>query len=96
MDPVIGPVDGDERRAEIAEGGFGSLSDALFGHEDADRSVIRVDYLAVADLVLHPADGMGAEGAVATLIAGKNLESRRLAQVMPLGLYQRQAPNAPD
>ena len=65
VDPVIGPVDGDERRAEIAEGGFGGLSDMLFGHEDADRSVIRVDYLAVADLVLHPAEGMDAEGVAA-------------------------------
>ena len=41
VDPVIGPVDGDERLAEIAQGGFGGLSDVLFGHEDADRSVIR-------------------------------------------------------
>ena len=40
MDPVISPVDGDERCAEIAEGGFGGLSDVLFGHEDADRSVL--------------------------------------------------------
>jgi hypothetical protein len=65
VDPVIGPVDGDERHAEIAEGGFGGLSNVLFGHEDADRSVIRVDYLAVADLVLYPAEGMDAEGVAA-------------------------------
>jgi len=37
----------------------------LFGHEDDDRSVICVDYLAVADLVLYPAEGMGAEGVAA-------------------------------
>ena len=47
------------------QGGFGGLSDVLFGHEDADRSVIRVDDLAVADLVLHPAEGMDAEGVAA-------------------------------
>ena len=47
------------------ERGFGGLSDVLFGHEDADRSVIRVDDLAVADLVLHPAEGMDAEGVAA-------------------------------
>ena len=34
---------GDERRPEIAEGGFTGLSNLLFGHEDADRSVIRVE-----------------------------------------------------
>ena len=65
MDSVIGPVDGDERRAEIAEGGFGGLSKMLFGHQDADRSVIRVDDLAVADLVLHRGEGMGAQGVAA-------------------------------
>jgi hypothetical protein len=36
-----------------------------FGHEDADRSVIRIDYLAVADLVLDPAECMSADGIAA-------------------------------
>ena len=53
VDPVIGPVDGDERLAEIAQGGFARGSDVLFGHHDPHRATIRVDHLAVADLVLH-------------------------------------------
>ena len=65
MDPVVGPVDGDERLAEIAQGGFARGSDVLLGHHDPYRPPIRVDHLAVADLVLHPAEGMDAEGVVA-------------------------------
>ena len=37
-------------------------ADVLFGHHDAHRSAIRVDYLAVADLVLLPAEGMDTKG----------------------------------
>ena len=65
MDPVIGPVDGDERLAEIAQGGFARGSDVRFGHHDPYRPPILVDHLAVADLVLHPAEGMDAEGVAA-------------------------------
>jgi hypothetical protein len=36
----------------------------LFGHHDPYRAAIRVDHLAVADLVLQPAEGMFAEGVV--------------------------------
>ena len=45
----------------------GSLvgSDVLFGHHDPHRPAFRVDHLAVADLVLHPAEGMDADGVVA-------------------------------
>jgi hypothetical protein len=32
VDPVIGPVYGDERLAEVAQGGFGRGSDVLLGH----------------------------------------------------------------
>ena len=35
------------------------------GHHDPDRSPILVDHLAVADLVLHPAEGMDAAGVAA-------------------------------
>ena len=65
VDPVVGPVDGDERLAEIAQGGFGRGSDVLLGHHDPHRAVVREDDLAVADLVLHPTEGMDAEGVVA-------------------------------
>jgi hypothetical protein len=62
VDPVIGPAYGDERLTEIAQGGFGRGSDVLFGHHDPHRPRIHVDHLAVANLVLHPAEGMNAKG----------------------------------
>ena len=65
MDPVIGPIDGDQPFAEIAQGGFGRGSDVLFGQHDPYRPALREDDLAVADLVLHPAEAMAAEGVVA-------------------------------
>ena len=34
VDPVVGPVDGDERLAEIAQGGLAGGSDVLLGHHD--------------------------------------------------------------
>ena len=40
VDPVVGPVDGDERLAEIAQGGFGRGSDVLFGQHDPHRPPI--------------------------------------------------------
>ncbi len=54
MDPVIGPVYGDERLAEIAQGGFGRGSDLLFGHHDPHRPAIP-----------QPAEGMEPEGVAA-------------------------------
>lgn len=65
MVPVIGPVDGDERGAEVAQSRLDGRSDVLFGHQDADWSVIRVDYLTVSDLVLYRGEGTDAEGVVA-------------------------------
>jgi hypothetical protein len=62
VDPVIRPAHGDERPTEIAQGGFGRGSDVLFGHHDRHRPPIHVDDLAVADLVLHLAEGMEAKG----------------------------------
>ena len=91
MDPVVGPACGDERLAEIAQGGFGRGADVLFGHQDAHRSPIRVDDLAVDDLVLHPAEGMDAEGIAVDApfrrlghldlgdqVAGRRIRSREL------------------
>jgi hypothetical protein len=37
MDPVVGPVDGDERLAEIAQRGFARGSDVPFGHQNPYR-----------------------------------------------------------
>jgi hypothetical protein len=65
VDPVIGAVHGDERLAEIAQGGFAGGSGVLFGHHDPHRAPVHVNHLAVADLVLQPTEGMDAEGVVA-------------------------------
>ena len=62
MDPEVGPVDGDEALAEVAERRFVRVSDARFGQHDADRPLVRVDDLAVPDLVLDPTDGIDAKG----------------------------------
>src|SRR5580765_6651877 len=65
VDPVVGPVDGDEALAEIAQGGFARSSDVRFGHHDSYRSAFLVNDFAVADLVLHLALGMDARGIAA-------------------------------
>ncbi len=65
VDPVVGPVDGDEALAEIAQGGLARGSDVRFGHHDPYRPAFLVDHLAVADLVLHLAQGMDARGIAA-------------------------------
>ena len=53
MDPVIGAVHGDERLAEIAQGGLAGGSDLLFGHQDPHPPV------------LQPAEAMNADGVAA-------------------------------
>ncbi len=50
MDPEVGPVDGDERLADIAQSGFTVESQLLFGQYDPGRPAI-----------LHPADPMDAD-----------------------------------
>jgi hypothetical protein len=53
VDPVVGPVDGDEPLPEIVEGWFGRRSDVFLGQHDPHPSSLLVDDLAVADLVLE-------------------------------------------
>ena len=53
VDPVVGPVHGDERLAEIAQGGFAGAVKLLFGHQDPHRPI------------LQPAEAMEAESVVA-------------------------------
>jgi hypothetical protein len=65
VNPIIGPIDGDERFAEIVQGGLAPVSNAPFGHHDTNRPLILVDHLTIADLVLQPAEAMGADGIVA-------------------------------
>ena len=64
MDPVVGPVDGDEALAEIAQRGL-ARADLGLGQHDPDRSSLLVDHLAVLDLVLDLAQGMHARGSAA-------------------------------
>jgi hypothetical protein len=62
VDPVIGPVDGDESFAEISQSGFAGGSDLPFGHHHPCRSAIQIDHLAIADLVFQLAEAMDANG----------------------------------
>ncbi len=62
VNPVVGAVDRDEGLAHVAQGGFGRGADVRFGHHDRHRAFIGVDHLAVADLVLHPAERVLPEG----------------------------------
>jgi hypothetical protein len=54
VDPVIGAVYGDERFAEIAQGGFVSSAEVLFRYQNPDRA-----------LISQPAQRMDADGVVA-------------------------------
>ena len=51
----------------------------LLGDHDPYRPAVRVDHLAVADLVLHPAEGMHA------LVVVANAPPRRLLGQLDLG-----------
>ena len=64
MEPVVGPVHGDEALAEIAQGGL-ARADLRLGQHDPDRPPRRVDHRAVLDLVLDLAQGVGARGSAA-------------------------------
>src|SRR5918997_6091443 len=57
---VVGSVNGLECCLEVAQARLRACCDALFGHHDADGPLVTEDNLAVADLVLHPAEGMNA------------------------------------
>ena len=72
MDPEIGPVYGDEPLAEIVQGGFGGGADVRLGQHDPHRPSLLVDHLAVADLVVHLAQGMLA-GVIAADAQGRFL-----------------------
>src|SRR5438034_11843667 len=65
VDPVVGPVYGDEPLAEIAQGGLARVSNVRFGQHHAHRSTLLVDHLAALDLVRHLANGMRAGGSSA-------------------------------
>ena len=56
----VGPVHRDERLAEIAQGGLAARPELALGHDDPHGSPVRVDDLAVADLVLQPAQAVDA------------------------------------
>jgi hypothetical protein len=54
VDAVVGPVDGDERLAEITQGGFAGSSDVLFAHQDPHRPIF-----------FHPREDLGATSVAA-------------------------------
>ena len=62
MDAVVGPAGGDEGFAQIAQGRFTAVPNLRFGHHDPCRAPVQVDHLAVADLIIHLAEGMDAKG----------------------------------
>ena len=64
VDPVVGPVHGDEALAEIVQGGLAG-ADLRLGEHYPDRPPGLVDHLAVLDLVLDLAQGMRARGSAA-------------------------------
>ena len=66
VDPVVGSPYGDERLAEVAQGGFAGGSEVLLGHHDPRRPrILRVAHLALrVDHVLAPAECMAADGVV--------------------------------
>ena len=61
---IVGPVHGDQSLAHIVERRF-YRSHVVLGQREAYRPVIREPDLAVANLVLLPADDMDANGVVA-------------------------------
>jgi len=64
VDSEVGPVDGDEALAHVAQRGLAGFH-PRFGQRDADRSARLVDDSAVADLVFDLADGVLARGGAA-------------------------------
>ena len=57
-----------------------------FGHHDPYRPAIRVDDLAVADLVLHPAEGMHAAGVAAYApLCGSSVSSTSAIRLLVVG-----------
>ena len=56
MDPVIGPVDGDERLADIAQRGFAVEPQRLLGQHDSGRRAILhlADPVAAARILVKP------------------------------------------
>src|SRR3981189_3368711 len=62
MDSVICSAYGHECFAEIAQRGLGRGADILFSHHDAYGTFPGKDYLAVANFVLLPSEGMDTKG----------------------------------
>ena len=88
VDPEVGPVDGDQALAEIAQGGF-ARSDMRLGQHDPHRPAFLVDHLAALDLVLHLADGMDARGSATNagfgLLGHLDLGEQRARRRIPAG-----------
>jgi broad specificity phosphatase PhoE len=64
VDPVVGPVHGDEALAKVLQGGLAG-ADLRLGQHHPDRPAWLVDHGAVLNLVLGLAEGMRARGRAA-------------------------------
>ncbi len=87
VDPVVGPVDGDQRLAEVVQGRLARGSDVPLGDHDPDRPAVRVDDLAVADLVVHPADAVRAERVAADPHSGSSAISASAIRELVVGSH---------
>ena len=107
VDPVIGPIDCDKPLAEIVESRFARGSDAFLGQHDPHPSALLVDDLAVADLILDLAQGIGAVGVAADaqgwLLGHLDLGDQGARRRVPPGeldaggfAYQAASPVAPN
>ena len=77
MDPVIGPVYGDERLAEIAQGGLGRGSDVLFGHHDPHQprhlSILLREWMPMASRRMpHSGSSAISTSAIRLLVVGSD------------------------
>jgi len=91
VNPVIGPVNGNESLAQIAECGFVRVSDLRLGQHHSHLPALSVDDLTVLDLVLHLADGVRARRSAADpglgLLAHFDLGDQTARRWIPAGEF---------
>src|SRR5207253_3534215 len=85
VNPVVGTPDGDERLAQIAQGGLTGVSDVPFGHQDPHQPTLQLAERVATDGVVVDAPwrllgqvDLGDQGARGRLPSGE-LDAGRLA-----------------